>query len=137
MPAAHVPFDLLLMETLDALGRYQLPVVVLVFNNGGIYGGDRRTASLKAAAAQGAASNGFKHDPIPTDFVNDARCAAPPNRCTMPESVCLKRDTSTMQSRLCHVSLSIVCKPSFRLKQRMQDVYDGSIHLCLKALWQV
>jgi len=56
-------------------GRYRLPIVVLVFNNGGIYGGDRRTPELAAAAAAGAASAGFGADPPPTAFVAGARYA--------------------------------------------------------------
>ena len=35
------------------LRRYQLPIVVIVFNNGGIYGGDRRQPALQVAAKRG------------------------------------------------------------------------------------
>lgn len=55
--------------------RYQLPIVIIVFNNSGIYGGDRRKAAVKEAAEAGARSGGFAADPIPTAFVEDARCA--------------------------------------------------------------
>jgi 2-hydroxyacyl-CoA lyase 1 len=56
------------------LCRYQLPVVIIVFNNGGIYGGDRRKAAVKEAAESGARSGGFEADPIPTAFVANAQC---------------------------------------------------------------
>ncbi len=55
--------------------RYKLPVVVIVLNNGGIYGGDRRPSALQQAAASGAADAGFAADPVPTAFVPDARCS--------------------------------------------------------------
>ncbi len=53
--------------------RYKLPVVVLVMNNGGIYGGDRRTAALADAAARGLNGAGFSSDPAPTSFVEGSR----------------------------------------------------------------
>ncbi|OMO69858.1 hypothetical protein CCACVL1_19225, partial [Corchorus capsularis] len=46
------------------LVRYQLPVVVIVFNNGGVYGGDRRNPE--------EVSGPFKDDPAPTSFVSGA-----------------------------------------------------------------
>ncbi len=49
--------------------------MVIVFNNGGIYGGDRRQPALQEAAKAGAAKGNFSADPVPTAFVNDARCA--------------------------------------------------------------
>ena len=55
--------------------RYKLPVVIIVLNNGGIYGGDRRPSALQQAAASGAADAGFAADPVPTAFVPDARCS--------------------------------------------------------------
>lgn len=55
------------------LARYKLPVVIIVLNNGGIYGGDRRPSALQQAAAFGAAHAGFASDPVPTAFVPDAR----------------------------------------------------------------
>ena len=58
----------------DRCGRYKLPVVVVVMNNGGIYGGDRRTRALSDAAVKGAAKGGFGSDPAPTAFVEGSRC---------------------------------------------------------------
>lgn len=55
--------------------RYKLPIVVLVMNNNGIYGGDRRQQELKAAAQRGADAAGFGSDPVPTAFVSDSRSA--------------------------------------------------------------
>ncbi|CAM6097231.1 unnamed protein product [Calypogeia fissa] len=49
----------------ETLVRYNLPVVVIVFNNGGVYGGDRRTPE--------EASGPYKDDPAPTSFVPGAR----------------------------------------------------------------
>ncbi|XP_019058924.1 PREDICTED: 2-hydroxyacyl-CoA lyase isoform X2 [Tarenaya hassleriana] len=48
----------------ETLVRYNLPVVVIVFNNGGVYGGDRRSPE--------EISGPFKDDPAPTSFVPDA-----------------------------------------------------------------
>ncbi|CAH9133270.1 unnamed protein product [Cuscuta epithymum] len=48
----------------ETLVRYQLPVVVIVFNNGGVYGGDRRNPE--------EISGPFKDDPAPTSFVPSA-----------------------------------------------------------------
>ncbi|GAA0185610.1 lyase [Lithospermum erythrorhizon] len=48
----------------ETLVRYQLPVVVIVFNNGGVYGGDRRTPE--------EISGPYKDDPAPTSFVPGA-----------------------------------------------------------------
>ena len=44
--------------------RYQLPVVVIVFNNGGVYGGDRRSPE--------EIDGPHKEDPAPTSFVPNA-----------------------------------------------------------------
>ncbi|KAL9226521.1 hypothetical protein vseg_002327 [Gypsophila vaccaria] len=49
----------------ETLVRYQLPVVVIVFNNGGVYGGDRRTPEEIAGP--------HKDDPAPTSFVPEAK----------------------------------------------------------------
>ncbi|KAG1660672.1 hypothetical protein FOA52_006833 [Chlamydomonas sp. UWO 241] len=57
----------------ETIVRYNLPVVLVIMNNGGIYGGDRRTESLTGAAAAGAARGGFGSDPVPTAFVPGAR----------------------------------------------------------------
>ncbi|KAL5129151.1 2-hydroxyacyl-CoA lyase [Glycine soja] len=48
----------------ETLVRYQLPVVVIVFNNGGVYGGDRRRPE--------EIDGPHKDDPAPTDFVPNA-----------------------------------------------------------------
>ncbi|XP_051117492.1 2-hydroxyacyl-CoA lyase [Andrographis paniculata] len=48
----------------ETLVRYQLPVVVIVFNNGGVYGGDRRNPE--------EISGPYKDDPAPTSFVPGA-----------------------------------------------------------------
>ncbi|KAL5743378.1 hypothetical protein ACOSQ2_026494 [Xanthoceras sorbifolium] len=48
----------------ETLVRYQLPVVVIVFNNGGVYGGDRRTPE--------EITGPHKDDPAPTSFVPGA-----------------------------------------------------------------
>ncbi|KAI5684328.1 hypothetical protein M9H77_05556 [Catharanthus roseus] len=48
----------------ETLVRYQLPVVVIVFNNGGVYGGDRRSPE--------EITGPYKDDPAPTSFVPSA-----------------------------------------------------------------
>ncbi|PKA62915.1 2-hydroxyacyl-CoA lyase [Apostasia shenzhenica] len=48
----------------ETLVRYQLPVIVIVFNNGGVYGGDRRNAD--------EITGPHKDDPAPTSFVPEA-----------------------------------------------------------------
>ncbi len=53
--------------------RYKLPVVVLVFNNNGIYGGDRRPQQLRTEASAGLAASGLAGDPTPTEFCRDSR----------------------------------------------------------------
>jgi len=55
--------------------RYRFPVVVLVMNNAGIYGGDRRQDALATAAQTGMQAGGFGSDPAPTAFVPHARWA--------------------------------------------------------------
>lgn len=49
---------------LQTLVRYQLPVVIIVFNNGGVYGGDRRNPE--------EVTGPHKDDPAPTSFVPGA-----------------------------------------------------------------
>ncbi|KAK9683168.1 hypothetical protein RND81_10G120600 [Saponaria officinalis] len=49
----------------ETLVRYQLPVVIIVFNNGGVYGGDRRTPEEITGPHKG--------DPAPTSFVHEAK----------------------------------------------------------------
>ncbi|PWA67968.1 thiamine pyrophosphate dependent pyruvate decarboxylase family protein [Artemisia annua] len=49
----------------ETLVRYQLPVVVIVFNNGGVYGGDRRNPE--------EITGPYKDDPAPTSFVPGAK----------------------------------------------------------------
>ncbi|KAJ0989132.1 hypothetical protein J5N97_007488 [Dioscorea zingiberensis] len=48
----------------ETLVRYQLPVIVIVFNNGGVYGGDRRQPD--------EITGPYKDDPAPTSFVPNA-----------------------------------------------------------------
>ncbi|KAH9305457.1 hypothetical protein KI387_009861 [Taxus chinensis] len=48
----------------ETLVRYKLPVIVIIFNNGGVYGGDRRNVE----DIQGP----YKNDPAPTSFVPGA-----------------------------------------------------------------
>lgn len=60
----HPITEALLLFFLQTLVRYQLPVVVRVFNNGGVYGGDRRSPEEIAGP--------FKDDPAPTSFVPGA-----------------------------------------------------------------
>ncbi|KAF9605394.1 hypothetical protein IFM89_016971 [Coptis chinensis] len=48
----------------ETLVRYQLSVVVIVFNNGGVYGGDRRNPE--------EITGPYKDDPAPTSFVPGA-----------------------------------------------------------------
>ncbi|CAA6665440.1 unnamed protein product [Spirodela intermedia] len=48
----------------ETLVRYQLPVVVIVFNNGGVYGGDRRNPE--------EVTGPYREDPAPTSFVPGA-----------------------------------------------------------------
>ncbi|GAB2300065.1 hypothetical protein Dimus_034106 [Dionaea muscipula] len=48
----------------ETLVRYQLPVIVIVFNNGGVYGGDRRSPE--------EITGPHKDDPAPTSFVPNA-----------------------------------------------------------------
>ncbi|CAM6009527.1 unnamed protein product [Sphagnum balticum] len=49
----------------ETLVRYNLPVIVIIFNNNGVYGGDRRTPE--------EISGPHKDDPAPTSFVPEAR----------------------------------------------------------------
>jgi len=49
--------------------------VVIIMNNSGIYGGDRRQQQLREAAHKGAKAAGFGDDPEPTSFVPDAKYA--------------------------------------------------------------
>ncbi|KAK1298800.1 2-hydroxyacyl-CoA lyase [Acorus calamus] len=48
----------------ETLVRHQLPVIVIVFNNGGVYGGDRRNPD--------EITGPYKDDPAPTSFVPGA-----------------------------------------------------------------
>ncbi len=73
--------------------RYKLPVVIIVLNNNGIYGGDRRGAQLREAAAAGARSGGFSDDPAPTAFVENARCGS-----ALSDSIILSSPSSGFSS---------------------------------------
>ncbi|KZV27770.1 2-hydroxyacyl-CoA lyase [Dorcoceras hygrometricum] len=59
-----LPLPLPLFDSIKTLVRYQLPVVVIVFNNGGVYGGDRRNPE--------EITGPHKDDPAPTSFVPGA-----------------------------------------------------------------
>lgn len=54
-----------LAGVVQTIARYKLPVVIIVMNNSGVYGGDRRGEVADAGYT--------KKDPAPTDFVPDAR----------------------------------------------------------------
>jgi len=58
---------------METVCRYNLPITVIVFNNGGIYGADRRGEDLRNAAEAGLEKAGWKADPAPTAFVPNAR----------------------------------------------------------------
>lgn len=61
------------LAELETMVRYRLPITVVVFNNGGVYGGDRRAPEAIAAAAAGASAAGLPPDPPPTAFAPGAR----------------------------------------------------------------
>lgn len=50
----------------EVMCRYKLPIMVIVFNNSGVYGGDRRPGGR---SVQGK----FQSDPAPTDFVSEVQ----------------------------------------------------------------
>lgn len=52
----------------EVIMRYHLKVIVVVLNNGGIYGGDRRPQGEKERARKGLRGVGYGHDPPPTAF---------------------------------------------------------------------
>lgn len=54
-----------LFQLLQTVVRYQLPVIVIVFNNNGVYGGDRRNPE--------EVTGPHKDDPAPTSFVPEAK----------------------------------------------------------------
>lgn len=56
----------------ETIVRYKLPILIIVMNNNGIYGGDRRTSGLRSAAQQGLSAHGWKDDPPPTSFVQSS-----------------------------------------------------------------
>ena len=55
--------------------RYRLPILFIIFNNGGVYGGDRRGKHLQDLAVQGLMNKVGcgADDPAPTAFVPGAK----------------------------------------------------------------
>ncbi|MCO5553954.1 hypothetical protein L7F22_007480 [Adiantum nelumboides] len=49
----------------ETIVRYELPIIIIVFNNGGVYGGDRRNPE--------DVDGPHKADPAPTSFVPGAK----------------------------------------------------------------
>lgn len=58
---------------IETMCRYKLPITVIIFNNGGIYGGDRRDEELKALAVAGLKGIACENDPPPTAFVENSK----------------------------------------------------------------
>ena len=58
---------------IETMCRYKLPITIVVFNNGGIYGGDRRDDGVRGRAARGLENAGWPDDPAPTAFVPGSR----------------------------------------------------------------
>lgn len=61
------------LAEVETAARFGLPITFIVLNNGGVYGGDRRSAALVEAAGKGAAGGGFGSDPPPTAFAPGIR----------------------------------------------------------------
>ena len=139
---------------MESVCRYGLPIVVLVFNNGGIYGGDRRGDALRSAAAKGAKAGGFGFDPIPTDFVRNARCGRCSSGCALVSpalSSCCKPGKIQQQCRRQPVQSSAVgpmptslqdARSSLSFSRPLQSVKvvmqkaDAGV-LAASSVWQV
>jgi len=62
------------LAEVETAARFNLPITFIIFNNGGVYGGDRRPPSLVESAKKGLdATSGASADPPPTAFVPGAR----------------------------------------------------------------
>jgi len=61
------------LAEVETAARFRLPITFVVFNNGGVYGGDRRTPALISETKKGAVGGGFQDDPPPTAFVAGVR----------------------------------------------------------------
>ena len=57
----------------EVIARYNLRVIVVVLNNGGIYGGDRRDDNVKREASSSLKKIGVSHEPAPTAFQKDCQ----------------------------------------------------------------
>lgn len=105
--------------------RYNLPVVVIIMNNGGIYGGDRRPDALRQAATRGLQQAGLPTDPIPTEFV-------PTRYDALMEAV-----GGTGYRVNCAAALAAACSKAFAARQPavidvvldpMAGVESGNVH---------
>ena len=61
------------LAEVETAARFDLPITFVVLNNGGVYGGDRRSPALVRAAGEGARGGGFAGDPPPTAFAPGIR----------------------------------------------------------------
>ncbi len=84
--------DSLLASVDFTLIRYSLKVVVVVLNNGGIYGGDRREESTRERVARSLAAAGHGSDPEPTAFAKGCQ-----HQLVMQVSLCLHNSLPLLQ----------------------------------------